>query len=92
MKPVVSLSDVMQAIKAKSSLYINATQLTPERFEWQQGYSAFAVGTGQLDKTIRYILNQHQHHRNQRFLEEYAELLTENGVTFSPEHLFTEPV
>jgi REP element-mobilizing transposase RayT len=92
MKPVVAVSDVMQAIKAKSSLYINATHLTPERFEWQEGYGAFSLGTRQLDATMRHILDQHRRHRTQPFLDEYIELLTENGILFSPEFLFTEPV
>ena len=92
MKPVIALSVVMQAIKAKSSLYINDTHLTPERFEWQQGYGAFSLETRQLDTTIRYILNQHARHRTQPFLDEYIELLRENGILFSPEFLFTDPV
>lgn len=92
LKPVMPLSDVMKAIKAKSSLYINSTQRTPERFEWQQGYGAFTLGLRELDKTTHYILTQHSRHRTQPFLNEYIQLLTENGILFSPEFLFSPPV
>jgi len=33
LKPVVSVSDLMQTVKAKSSKYINENKLTKERFE-----------------------------------------------------------
>ena len=37
LKPVVSVSELMKTVKAKSSLYINNHLLTKERFEWQEG-------------------------------------------------------
>lgn len=35
LKPVVSVSELMKTVKAKSSKYINDYKLTAERFEWQ---------------------------------------------------------
>jgi|SRR6185312_586992 len=35
LKPVVSVSELMKTVKAKSSKYINDHALTPERFEWK---------------------------------------------------------
>jgi putative transposase len=37
LKPVISVSELMKTVKAKSSKYINDHSLTPERFEWQEG-------------------------------------------------------
>ena len=41
LKPVVSVSELMKTVKAKSSKYINDQRLTKERFEWQEGYGGF---------------------------------------------------
>ena len=41
LKPVVSVSELMKTVKAKSSKYINDHSLTPSRFEWQEGYGVF---------------------------------------------------
>lgn len=38
LKPVVSVSELMKTVKAKSSKYINDHKLTPERFKWQEGH------------------------------------------------------
>src|SRR5215216_6715497 len=48
LKPVVSVSELMKAVKAKSSKYINDYKLTPERFEWQEGYGVFSYGQSQI--------------------------------------------
>jgi len=58
LKPVVSVSELMKTVKAKSSKYINGHQFTAERFEWQEGYGVFSYSQSQVDKVYRYILNQ----------------------------------
>ena len=75
MKPVMSVSKLMKAVKAKSSKYINDHQLTPERFEWQEGYGVFSYGQSQVDRVYKYIQNQEDHHKKQTFRNEYVELL-----------------
>jgi REP element-mobilizing transposase RayT len=92
MKPLIALSDLTRIVKARSSKFINDRGLTPQRFEWQPGYGSFSIGYRDRDNVIHYIRNQHQRHLRQTFLDEYIELLTENGILFSPEYLFTEPV
>jgi len=42
LKPVVSVSELMKTVKAKSSKYINDHSLTANRFEWQEGYGVFS--------------------------------------------------
>lgn len=42
LRPVVSVSELMKGIKAKSSKYVNENSLTPARFEWQEGYGVFS--------------------------------------------------
>lgn len=73
LKPVVSVSELMKTVKAKSSKYINDHKLTPERFEWQEGYGVFSYGQSQVDKVYKYIKNQETHHKKQTFRDEYLD-------------------
>ncbi len=99
LKPVVSVSELMKTVKAKSSKYINDHQLTAERFEWQearlndgvgQGYGVFSYSQSQVDKVYRYILNQEVHHRKQTFMEEYLEFLKNFKIDYDDQYIFQE--
>ena len=63
LKPVVSVSELMKTVKAKSSKYINDHSLTSKRFEWQEGYGVFSYSQSQVDKVYKYIQNQEAHHK-----------------------------
>ena len=75
LKPVVSVSELMKTVKAKSSKYINDRSLTPTRFEWQEGYGVFSYRQSDVDTIYKYIQNQEEHHKKQTFREEYLDLL-----------------
>src|ERR1700761_3014611 len=55
LKPSVSVSDLMRTVKAKSSKYVNDNGLTPERFEWQEGYGVFSYSQSQVEKVYKYV-------------------------------------
>jgi REP element-mobilizing transposase RayT len=90
LKPVVSVSELMKAVKAKSSKYINDHKLTPERFEWQEGYGVFSYGQSQVDKVYKYILNQEEHHKKQNFRNEYLDFLKKFKVSYDEQYIFQE--
>ena len=70
LKPVVPISELMKAVKAKSSKYVNDHSLTPHRFEWQEGYGAFSYSQSGVDAVYKYIQNQEEHHKKQTFRDE----------------------
>lgn len=90
LKPVVSVSELMKTVKAKSSKYINHHSLTTSRFEWQEGYGVFSYSQSQLDKVYKYIQNQEAHHRNQTFKEEYLEFLKKFKIEYDEKYIFHE--
>ncbi len=90
LKPVVSISDLMQSVKAKSSKYINDKQLTGQKFEWQEGYGVFSYGRSQLDVVHKYIANQEQHHKKQTFKDEYLALLKKFDIAFDERYIFQD--
>ena len=92
LKPVVSVSELMKTVKAKSSKYINDHSLTSARFEWQEGYGVFSYGQSQVDRVYKYILNQEDHHKKLTFREEYLEFLKSFKIEYDERYIFQELV
>ena len=90
LKPVISVSELMRTVKSKSSKYINDGKLTPDRFEWQEGYGVFSYGQSQVDKVFTYIKNQEEHHKKQTFREEYIEFLKNFKIDYDEQYIFQE--
>jgi putative transposase len=90
LKPVVSVSELMKTVKAKSSKYINDHALTPTRFEWQEGYGVFSYRQNDVDTIFRYVQNQEAHHKTQTFRMEYLQLLNEFKVEYDEQYLFQD--
>jgi putative transposase len=90
LRPVVSVSELMKTVKAKSSKYINDHSLTPERFEWQEGYGVFSYHQSLVDTVFKYVQNQEEHHKIQTFSEEYLSLLKEFKVEYDEQYIFKE--
>jgi REP element-mobilizing transposase RayT len=88
MRPVQSLSDLMQDIKGSSSTWINKSKFVRGRFEWQEGYGAFSYSKSQLADVISYIQNQEAHHKKFNFLEEYKIFLERFNVDYDERYVF----
>lgn len=88
LKPVVSVSELMKTIKAKSSKYINDNKLTNTRFEWQEGYGVFSYGQSQIDSVYKYIQNQEGHHKKKTFKDEYLTFLEKFNVPYDERYIF----
>ena len=88
LKPVVSVSELMKTVKAKSSKYINDNKLTEEHFEWQDGYGVFSYGQSQIDSVYKYIQNQESHYKKQTFLDEYLEFLKKFKIAYDEQYIF----
>ncbi len=49
LNPKQSISDLMRLAKGDSSEFINKENLTPRKFQWQEGYGAFSNSRSQID-------------------------------------------
>ena len=56
-------------------------------FKWQEGYGAFTIGSSQIDPTIKYIVNQEEHHRKVTFRDEFVSFLELHGIEFEEKYL-----
>jgi putative transposase len=90
LKPSISISDLMQSVKAKSSKWVNESKLMLNRFEWQRGFGAFSYSKSHTNNVYNYILNQEEHHKKQSFREEYIEFLNKFEVDYDERYIFED--
>jgi REP element-mobilizing transposase RayT len=74
----MTIEDVARLLKGELSSWINNN--IDFKFNWATGYAAFSVSESKLDKVIKYILDQEEHHKNKSFAEEYDEFLRAYNV------------
>jgi REP element-mobilizing transposase RayT len=87
-KPVVLISDFVKEIKVESNEFINNKKWIRGRFSWQEGYAVFSYSHSHIDRVIKYVLGQEEHHRKKTFRQEYFELLDKFQVHFEEKYLF----
>jgi len=80
-----SIEDVLHLFKGSSSHWINQNDFLKTKFSWGRGYGAFSVSESNLEKTVRYIANQEEHHRRKTFEEEYEEFIKAYGLKYLKE-------
>jgi hypothetical protein len=88
MKPSCCLSDLVREIKKASNEFINTKWPSQNKFYWQGGFGAFSYSSSSLDKVVRYIQNQKQHHRKKMFKDEYREFLVKYKIDYDDKYLF----
>jgi putative transposase len=86
LKPTQCLADVLRVIKKASSVWARQ-QLELRNFHWQDGYSAFTVGTSGIERIRHYIASQPAHHKRRTFEDEYRDFLKANGIAFDERYL-----
>lgn len=82
----ISLSLFVQKLKSSSSKWIKSK--TPN-FYWQDGYGAFSISQSQVEALTNYIKNQHIHHQQKTFKEEYIEILKKYELNFNEDYLWS---
>lgn len=90
LRPVQSLSSLVQNIKNESSKWINTNQLCDSKFQWQEGFGAFSYSKSQINTVIKYIQNQELHHSKKTFKEEYVTFLDAFEVDWDEQYIFKE--
>ena len=86
--PSSSVSDVLQAVKANSSKWINEQKFLRGKFNWQSGFGAFSYSRSQRDNVINYILKQEEHHARKTFKDEYLDLLHKFEIEYKDAYVF----
>ena len=90
MPKTMSLADLVRSIKTNSHKWLKELEPYYLDFAWQEGYGAFSVSQSQLDKTIKYIQRQEEHHRQRSFQEEYKLFLQAYGIEYNEQYAFAD--
>lgn len=88
LKPTAALSEVMRALKASSSKWVNEEKMKLCKFGWQDGYAAFSVSKSQAPGVRTYIANQEEHLRRLGFKEEVLALLQRHEIEYEEKYLW----
>jgi REP element-mobilizing transposase RayT len=74
--PKISISNYIGQIKGVSAFYVNSnfSQLSI-KFEWQNGFSVFSLGSKQLEIAVQYVENQKQHHQQGTIIDSLEQTL-----------------
>ena len=86
----LSLADFVRTIKADSSKWIKTLDDYYQTFAWQEGYGSFSVSPSLLNKTIKYIQGQVEHHKKRTFIEEYKLFLEAYGIDYDERYAFKD--
>ena len=86
--PVLALSELMRRLKGESSKWFSATFPNAGGFAWQDGYGGFSVGHSQIADTIRYILQQREHHGREPFEAEFKKFVQFHDLEADERYLF----
>jgi len=89
-RPHQLIPELLQEIKGSSSKWINKKQFMKGKFNRQQGYGAFSYSHSHIDRAIKYILHQQQHHTKKSFQEEYQELLDKFKIEYDRRYLLKD--
>lgn len=84
----IALMDLLEEVKKRSSKWIKTQGDAYHQFYWQNGYGAFSVNPSQLDVVIKYISNQHEHHKKVSFQDEYRAFLKKYKVDFDERYVW----
>lgn len=87
-KPSVLISDFIKEIKVESNEFMNDKKWNAGNFAWQEGYGVFSYSHSHIDRVVKYIMNQEQHHRKQNFKTEYHGLLKKFDIDYKDEYSF----
>jgi putative transposase len=75
-----SLSDLVRLVKTNSSKWIHEKWRSHSRFSWQMGFAAFSVSSSEVDRVIRYIDHQEEHHHRISYQDEVRTFLKKYGL------------
>lgn len=76
----MAITDILKMVKGTTSHWINANELTEDKFSWQKGFNAFSVGLNNLDSVELLIANQKSLHAHESYQEEYIRYLLQHGI------------
>jgi REP element-mobilizing transposase RayT len=84
----VLLMKLVETIKSHSSKWYKTKDESLSNFYWQDGYAAFSVSPGAVDKVKDYIENQHIHHQKAEYQTEFRKFMRQYKVEYDERYVW----
>lgn len=84
----IALVKLREELKSHSSKWIKTKGEQYGNFYWQDGYGAFSVNPSEVETVISYITNQHNHHKQKTFQDEYRFFLKKYQVEYDERYVW----
>ena len=84
----IALVDLIQKLKSTSSKWMKTKHESLRNFYWQDGYGVFSINANQIEMVMDYIKNQHQHHANKTFKQEYRDFLDKYHIEYNEKYVW----
>ena len=82
------VSSLIRDVKRDSTTFVKLENPALHDFHWQNGYGAFSVSPGHVDKLIEYIRNQEEHHKTESFQDEFRRLCKIYGLPLDERYVW----
>ena len=82
------VADFVRELKRESSKWLKEQSPELASFYWQNGYGAFSISPGHVDRLKDYIANQEAHHRAESFQDEMRRLLKLYELDYDERYLW----
>jgi len=84
----ISVAKLVEEVKKGSSKWIKTKGGIYQKFYWQRGYAALAIGQSGIEALKQYIANQKEHHRKKTFQEEYIAFLKKYHIAYDERYVW----
>jgi len=84
----ISIAKLLEEIKKSSSKWIKTKGEEWSTFSWQDGYGIFSISQSILQKTLDYIENQEEHHKEMSFQDELRKFLESYNIDYDEKYLW----
>jgi putative transposase len=85
---VISIAELLKELKQDSSKWLKTQSSELRDFHWQNGYGAFSVSPGHVERLIQYIASQMEHHKTESFQDEFRRLLRTYGLEWDERYVW----
>jgi REP element-mobilizing transposase RayT len=79
---------LLEEVKKESSKWIKTKGEQYGKFYWQDGYGIFSVNPSEIEKVVKYIDNQQEHHKKLTFQGELLAFLKKYEVEYDERYLW----
>jgi len=78
----------VKELKRVTSIWIKQRDSKLANFQWQSGYGAFSVSHSEIDRVVKYIENQAEHHRECDYKAEYRLFLERHEIPYDERYVW----